>query len=667
MTYRSEIDGLRAIAVMAVILYHAGVPGFSGGLVGVDVFFVISGFLIGGIVLSERSAGVFSYRTFYGRRIRRIVPALLVVVLAVLAIGLITLTPDKMRHLGGSAAAVLLFISNVWFFVRTDYFNPAVDLEPLVHTWSLAVEEQFYILLPIILFLLWPLGLRRIAVVLAALAMLSLSWAVATNGTQPESAFYLIHTRAWELLAGVLAAMIGRRDSRQASWLGSLGLALILVSVSFIPAGVEWPGMWTVPAVVGTVLVLLFGATASPAHWILTRRPCVWIGLVSYSAYLWHQPVLSYYHIVTDGRPMLPQALGLIGLTLGLAAVTWRFIEQPFRQRQLSRGYQIGTLGASSALILAVAVGGHVTGGYPSRLPDEVRSIAEFRNSRAPRYRDCNNSRNVTRRIAPHDSCRFGPDAAAMAAPQLAIWGDSHAAVFAQPLGERMASLGLGTIQLTTGACPALMGIRIRGLRPDDFCTTINAGVLAYLIAADSVTDVVLHGYWNNYMQPDPVPNTRAARTEPRYLAFPVDASDSLPETDRRARIAQALEASVSALLAAGKRVYIVYPLPEAGFEVPDVYARAVWRTGRGAPDLSFDAAEHVSYSAPARDLLDSLGDRPGLSRIDASAVFCDSMQCRVVAQGVPLFHDTNHPSLPAAERIAEIVARNLRSTGAEP
>jgi hypothetical protein len=168
-------------------------------------------------------------------------------------------------------------------------------------------------------------------------------------------------------------------------------------------------------------------------------------------------------------------------------------------------------------------------------------------------------------------------------------------------------------------------------------------------------------------MQPDAWPGTYAARPEPRYLAFPLDAPDTFPEPDRRAAAARALDASVSALLAAGKRVHIVYPLPEAGYEVPDVYARMVWRTGPDTPDLTFDASLHDGFSAPARAMLDGLGDRPGLTRIDAQEVFCDATLCRVVSDGVPLFHDTNHPSLPAAERIAAIIARSLRSPEPSP
>lgn len=290
MKYRPEIDGLRAVAVLPVILFHAGLGLFAGGFVGVDVFFVISGYLITTILLTEIEEDRFSLWTFYERRARRILPALFVVLLACLPFAWVWMLPEQLEAFGKSLVAVMLFGSNILFWRETGYFAPAAEEKPLLHTWSLAVEEQYYLVVPLILMV----GLRRFGRNptfwgLVILSLVSLALCEIGRRSHPSAAFYLAPTRAWELLAGSLCAFIQRHDGRQrrSQVLSGLGLGLICASVLAFDGQTPFPSLYALVPVLGTVLIILFATADTLAGRILTLRGFVGIGLISYSAYLW--------------------------------------------------------------------------------------------------------------------------------------------------------------------------------------------------------------------------------------------------------------------------------------------------------------------------------------------------------------------------------------------
>lgn len=302
MKYRPEVDGLRTIAVLPVILFHAGVSVFSGGYVGVDVFFVISGYLITGILASELAEDRFSITRFYERRARRILPALFAVMLACLPFAWFWMLPSEMLNFSRSMIAVSAFASNVLFFMQAGYFAPNAEELPLLHTWSLAVEEQYYIIFPVLLWALWRLGRGIVWGVLAVIAVVSLALCQLLVTSQPDATFYLIHTRAWELLAGSLIALWqlrgGPRAQDRSETGAALGLAMILYGIFMFDEHTPFPSLWALLPVGGTALVLLFAAKDTLAARLLSLRVMVGIGLISYSAYLIHQPLLlSLIHI----------------------------------------------------------------------------------------------------------------------------------------------------------------------------------------------------------------------------------------------------------------------------------------------------------------------------------------------------------------------------------
>lgn len=380
MQYRPEIDGLRTVAVLPVILFHAGVTQMSGGYVGVDVFFVISGFLITGILARELDAGHFSLLGFYERRARRILPALFLVLLATAIAGAFVMLPYELATLGRGIVAVLLFVSNVLFWRESGYFAAASELNPLLHTWSLAVEEQYYILFPLLLWACWrwfPRGVIPL-VILASLGSLIL--AEYLSARMPSANFYLLPTRAWELLAGSLTALYLLRRNTPQGWLaeilGLAGIAAIVFAILVYDAATPFPSLWAVVPVLGTVAVILAASPATVVGKLLGTAPFVGIGLISYSAYLWHQPLFAFARLLhPDQHPSQSVMLALAGAALVLAWLSWRFIERPFRQKgSFSRKRIFALSGLSSAALAGIGTFAILSNGAPQRFPEGQRA-----------------------------------------------------------------------------------------------------------------------------------------------------------------------------------------------------------------------------------------------------------------------------------------------------
>jgi peptidoglycan/LPS O-acetylase OafA/YrhL len=380
LSYRSEIDGLRAVAVLPVILFHTGLHWMPGGYVGVDVFFVISGFLITGILMRELEGGTFSILSFYERRARRILPALFLVMAVTAILAMVFMLPYELRDLGRSMIAVLAFISNIFFWDEANYFATAAERLPLLHTWSLSVEEQFYILFPIVLWLFWKYWRKGLVPAMIVVSLASLVLAEVVVHRSPSTAFYLLPTRGWELLAGSLAAVylsrraaLGRLSGEIS---GGVGLLAIFYSILFFDEATPFPSVWALVPVLGTVGILIGASGQTLVGRILSFRPAVFVGLISYSAYLWHQPLFAFARITTSERNPTDQVMiGLAVLSLILAWGTWRFIEQPFRQKNLFDARQVFIYSSFGAATLAGMAAIFIfTQGFAQRFPENMRS-----------------------------------------------------------------------------------------------------------------------------------------------------------------------------------------------------------------------------------------------------------------------------------------------------
>jgi peptidoglycan/LPS O-acetylase OafA/YrhL len=369
--YRPEIDGLRALAIVPVILFHAGIPGFSGGFVGVDVFFVISGYLITSIILSEIRLGSFSFLAFYERRARRILPPLFLVALVCIPFAIWAMVPRDVVDFSKSLMAVSGFASNLFFWGQSGYFDTDNELKPLLHTWSLAVEEQFYLVFPLILLLTLRAGQRRIIPLFLALAAVSFALAFWGAHHHKEAAFYLLPTRMWELLIGSLIPMLAVDVERwfpklTRELLAALGLAFIVITVvayDYMPLH----SVYALLPTVGALFIIQFSSAQTVVGRLLGTRALVGIGLISYSAYLWHQPVFVFARLSLFHEPNTGVFLALSLLSVGLAVLTYKFVERPVRDRKRVGRRSIFVLSAAGTICLALlGLGGILTSGLES-------------------------------------------------------------------------------------------------------------------------------------------------------------------------------------------------------------------------------------------------------------------------------------------------------------
>lgn len=393
MIYRREIDGLRALAVIPVILFHAGFSVFSGGYVGVDIFFVISGYLITSIISEDLENSRFSIVNFYERRARRILPALYFVIAISIPFAWYLLLPSEIIDFTDSVAAVSVFSSNIMFWKTTGYFHPDAELKPLLHTWSLAVEEQYYVFFPLFLFSVWQYGRKVVVALLVPVAIISIFLAECLLADHQGAAYYLLPSRAWELLIGAFVAIfisVYKKPvfSRAVNEVfGLVGLFAILYSVFFYDKTTPFPGKYGLVPVLGAALIILFGTGETIVGKFLGNKFFVGIGLVSYSAYLWHQPIFSFARYMTNGHENIYFYFFLILVTFVFAYISWRFVETPFRRKEeygRKRIFQFSIL----AMVVAIATGlaGRVSEGFVFKYAEQDRSLALLNKIEAGRY-----------------------------------------------------------------------------------------------------------------------------------------------------------------------------------------------------------------------------------------------------------------------------------------
>lgn len=491
--YRPDIDGLRAIAVLAVVLTHAHIAGFSGGFIGVDVFFVISGFLIFGNLARAQQAGTFSFWGFYGRRLRRTLPALYLVAGTTLVVGVLVLMPGDLDDLAWSVVAVLLFVPNILFLTQTGYFDHEALSKPLLHTWSLGVEEQFYALAPLLPLALSRLGRRSRTIVLISLFAAGLGFCAVLQTVAPAAAFYLMPTRFWEFLAGCIVAD-GIFPPIRTRWLAETvsGVALLglLASITLFTRKTPHPGLLTaLPCLATATLIHIGGGTKSTfVSRLLSTRVLVAIGLISYSIYLWHWPLIVFIRYAEVPAPPAIQ-FAAAALLLGVAVLSWRFVETPFRAQGAFLRQRARIILPATALALAVAgLTISLDQGLAGRFPATVAAVARFydyRNLRPYREGRCFiTSKDSLRDYDPATCLRIDPKRR-----NVLLLGDSHAAHLWTALRDRWP--GTNFLQATASGCMPLLGTT--GAQR---CTAMMADMFQRFLPAHRLDGVILSGFW---------------------------------------------------------------------------------------------------------------------------------------------------------------------------
>lgn len=644
--YRPDIDGLRALAVLPVVLFHAGVPGFTGGFAGVDVFFVISGYLITGLLLQDLERGEFSLLDFYVRRVRRILPALVAVVAATLVLGFFLLTPQQFAATGAAARAAMTISANLHFAgIRADYWNQSELAEqPLLHTWSLAVEEQFYLLLPALLWLGHALGRRIMSAAhavrmqfacLALLGLASFAWAQQLLDARPGDAFFLLLPRAWELLGGGLLAFAERRQpARDATgWrnaVGVAGLALLSASYVLLDEKMPFPGTAALMPCAGALMIIYGGGRADGfVRRILSWRPLVLVGLISYSLYLWHWPVLVYLRSAGWHGRLLPEVPIFLQLSLMLllAWISWRFVEQPFRQRKGWSAYANGVrtlLGGSIAATLIWGVGAQASaiGEGRSSVAQAIPAVVDMLGTdlaATPGLR-CEGADETSRILADGGGCMVG---ATGAQPTFALVGDSHARMFTEAVHELGKELQVPILVMARSSCVPALDIAPPTRKE---CKDLTQASIDYLLRS-KVETVVLAGYW-------------------------VD----LAASDREASLlAAGLDKAVTELAGAGKRVFLLKDVPELPSDGAAAQAALESIRLRGDPVFGPSIAEHLAIQKRASKIVDRIARDRGAHILDPASVLCSEKGCKIADGSRTMYRDRHHLTDAAAVHVRNI------------
>jgi peptidoglycan/LPS O-acetylase OafA/YrhL len=628
--YRPDIDGLRAISVLAVLLFHFGLKPISGGFVGVDVFFVISGFLITGILASQLQAeGRISLSKFYIRRAKRILPMLLTVLLVFVGIGFFILFPDDYAATARSAIYALFGVSNFYFHQNTGYFDQVSSLLPFLHTWSLGVEEQFYILWPALLstsFVLFRSRMGAILVLVAALTLSSFVVSIWCIGLDPSAAFYLPFPRAWELGVGGLLALArwtpGTRALAEACSI--IGLVLLLLAFLVIKEGPSFPGWWAVLPVFGSALVI-YGGTGrkcSIAN-LLSLPPVRYVGQISYSLYLWHWPLLVFYrHFSYGWMPRLIEAALLILVALLLSAVSYQFIEIPVRRSSWGASRTFGQAALGATLTVALCLGVTRSLGVPGRVPAEMRAVTDL----AIMWDwPC---RELTLDEVGWKGCTFGANWVE-AKRRTLVWGDSNADHLSPLLSQIVPR---DTSVLVLSPCPTFVGDTIHTDVPklDGICRTTRYGIIDLLRNDHSIDTVVLSSAWTR-----------------RMLHSFVDAPPPDLEQGSKLLYVGLLE-TLRAIVAPYRRVVIVADIPEFSSDTPVLcatHSRMIWRKGCNGGDAGLTTVEYLEQRRfTNRALAKAASQLPGTTIIFPGEAMCPSGGiCLTQLEGEFLYRDASH------------------------
>lgn len=654
MRYRADIDGLRAIAVLPVILFHAGTGGFDGGFVGVDVFFVVSGFLITSIIAGEIGAGTFTIARFYERRVRRILPALFLVVAASVPLALVILVPEHLEDFGQSVIATALFGSNFFFYLEDGYFEGPAELHPLLHTWSLAVEEQFYVLFPL---LMLALGRRRIGYTapLTLLALASFAFAAWQLGADASAAFYLLPARFWELMLGALLAvsMTAAPPTRLlAAALTGSGLVMIGAAVALFDGGTPFPGPAALLPCLGAALVIIGGRRENPVSGLLGAEPIRGVGLISYSLYLWHFPLIVFArHLIVRPFTGLEIAV-LVAVTFLLSFFAWRYVEQPFRTRpvRIPRKSLLPLAGYAVAVSIAFGLFTDFSDGAPWRLPVEAQSHLQAREDK--------DSSCLRRR----ENCDIGSEAEA---PRYLLWGDSHAGAVLPAFRVLSAETGIPGRAALRGGCPPLLGYRLLHVIGDSCAAHIEA-TFAALTESDTPT-VFLAARWTKSVEAS-MYGFEGGRHVPMIdteAPGPDGSESDLPNPV----LARALSRTLAALRQAGKSVVILGPIPEIGWHVPHTLAQRE-RFGSLLGALAINPSLEAFQARNARTvaLLARMSAAHGARLVLLHQALCaDEGGCRIRGDSGLFYHDTDHLTLTGARELVGILRPEFARMAAAP
>ncbi|KFC81658.1 acyltransferase family protein [Buttiauxella agrestis] len=662
LKYRKELDGLRCLAVMAVIIYHAGISLFGiklfkGGFFGVDVFLVLSGYLITDIIINKLDSNAFSLLDFFWRRIKRILPALIAMLSVTSVAAYFILLPNDLIKFSESLRSALYFGSNYYFLGEDSYVSNASIFKPLLHTWSLAVEWQFYIFYPFVLLFINRFFKKYRVSLLLSLAIISIFYANYIVPNYPDLAFYTLPPRAWELVLGGLMSFISIRKYGNLSLSGpggiacktlpTLGMFMVLYAMMFIDSHVQHPSFITLLPVIGTCLIIAFANDDDIVTAALSLRPVVFIGAISYSLYLWHQPVFVFFRFMRHEYVTLKDFAGLTLLSLALAYASYRFIESPFRGRDVKK-FSVTALAAFASLIIAFSFATQKYEGFPNRLQGLVKETYEM--YKEPEFRRMSDSSQPGNNILTGEQvyacglrsldnpCKYGDES----------WvtiGDSFAGQYEYALQESLSKDGKGLMSLAYEQCPFLTNMWF-GNTPE--CTVVNEQRWKQIENLHSKKNILVAV---NY---DFFPGIKAGVSNPLEMGRQKFSGGVLIGDDEAWK---SYAENIKKLIALGHDVYVIYPAPAPTEDVGKLVFSQLRNIGykfhtqyTSTPGV-YDAVLERSAKIDAY-----LPNMPGLHKIRPADALCEKGKCKIIDSNGGLFNGGSHLSYSGVKEVLGLI-----------
>ena len=654
MQYRAELDGLRALSVTFVILFHADFQLFEGGFAGVDIFFVISGYLITSILINDIENGKFSVLSFYERRARRILPALFFMMLFCIPFSFMWMMPNQMVDFSRSLVAVSWFSSNFLFWLQSGYFMPAAEQMPLLHTWSLAVEEQYYFVFPLFLLLSWKFGKRAVIWFIIILAILSFSLTEFGQRFFPVSNFYLLPTRAWELLVGSIAAFIVQRQTTSANnILAAIGLIFILSGIFIYERTTPFPSAYTLLPVTGTFLFILFCDSKTWVGRFFSVKPIAGIGLISYSAYLWHHPIFTFANYFDVDKTDLISFLALsFGITF-ISFFSWKYIENPFRRSNaisakvvflftlfgIGMFSSIGLLGSSQIL---------KPRGY------EFSKFIQVEQAQTKHKAPCKFENPL---IQEH--CEIIGDV--FTTPSSLIIGDSHAGSIKASIAKKLL-LNSESSFFITGCSLPVKNVSMSSQFAE--CVKKNAFIYDDFLSEYSFKNIVVISRWSAHWHGTPF-NNQEGGVEHWDLGKVKPKIQALKEgvvTEQKKNIEHNFKSSLSRLSEVSNLI-LIYPIPETGWDIPKkLYAKFLREPDIPANYLSTKEDVFLARNKEIIELFEELEFEH--SKVEPAKLFCDKFvekRCVTHINGRPLYYDDDHLSTFGADLLTNQILKVWR------
>ena len=661
--YRPEVDGLRAVAIVPVLLFHAGLSAFAGGFFGVDVFFVISGYLITAQLASSDKSGFALLGNFYHRRIRRLFPAIAIVSAVTAVIAYLIMTPSQLRPLFSSFTSTQVFLQNIYLWQNSGYWDQSLETSPLMHTWSLAVEEQFYLIFPL-LFVAKSMRNAKSVLVGVAITIFVLSFlgALTRFGTSSTGAFFLLPYRAWELMAGAIVALYSVNDKRFfktkpyfSRLISNFGMTIIIIAIILGDESTRHPGLLTLLPVVGTALLIGFGREPSLTSRLLNNKLLVAIGKLSYGLYLWHFPILALWRIDKGTELDGVETTAAMVLTFVCSYLMWKFAETPFRDRVRTRNKYVAIVATTGfvALVSIGLVGQNTVFGKKSnselalleaqaKIPTELDNWIEI-DFESP---ISGGSIGVTERKSPMGD--------------VVLLGDSHAGALKDSLSAELERLNLSGVAFIRAGCPPVSNVIMDP--PEKFnCTDFNQ-IIDIVLKDTFVTDVILLSRWTFYAEGTRYTNYKGYREDGYEVKFSAPEKKFTSDEERITYLGDQIKLTIDRLESTGKRVHLIYPLPELGWD-PISYAKRFIDQGLSwHQKLDIPYGDHLERSRRAVEQLDRAAS-PTTFKLDPADIFCNRQitnWCVASLDNTLFYGDNDHLNENGNRLLASFVGREL-------